>query len=386
MKRANSSVLSGALLVLLSPSLPLVCGACGSDEASAPSATKPASSPEADPAPKRAEQLRARLTPGQDPVLARDVLEKIAFLAVENAADETQEIVAFDAEGMRLGALTDDKRIKLELDFCPATRRVAYVSRYEKDPDRFDIITMDLDGGNGVNVTLEFPTPEAGLAVLKGGVGKRMLPNRCPSFSRSGDKIYFAHRKDAVWSLHVTSAKAAVVPELLFAGPKDDGGRRRAQLFDHPEVSPDEQMIACVQRRGGDPESIGLLDLSSRGGEPVFRGKIAFAAEDRLEYPRFSPDGKQLLYLRQNLSRGTSEIRVQSVESVLSGEGEGELVFGCPPSAIARWARNGTAIVLGADLGQGEKVYLIDLEAPDRTPHLLGGSKVALRNPVWIER
>ncbi len=396
MRRLNTLgvVVTGVAVFCMSVSF-----GCGSNEdAPVPSSVKSESSAgkgtQASAEKAMAKRVRTELTVSTESMLDAEEVAKTAFLAVETDKSHSQEIVAFEATGERIGPITDDGRLKFDICYSPKTKRIVFISRYERDPNRWDIYSMALDGSDSRNLTLESPPPEEAIELMGRGVGSRVLRNGCPSFTPDGGKVLFHQTTpDGILSLlqvgDLKTAAPAVVLRQGENGDKDTGSRSRPPLtYDDAQLSPDGSLVVCVQRPQGSGGRIGIMNLSASAGDAdEWVGFLEFTLEERAQRPRFSPDGTNILYTVSDLKASESNIFLIGVDEIKKGSSTPRFLVSGKRGMTGNWLPEGNGIVIGGDLGDGEQVYKVmigDDPEEELVPERLSKTPEILRHPVWI--
>jgi dipeptidyl aminopeptidase/acylaminoacyl peptidase len=116
------------------------------------------------------------------------------------------------------------------------------------------------------------------MAALNGGAPKRLAEGNSPAVSPKGDRIVFI-RAGQVWTIGVAGDEKAV--QLIHA--KGAAGELR--------WAPDGSKIAFINNRG-DHAFVGVYEFGTKSV------RYLDASVDRDNYPVWSPDGKQLAYIR----------------------------------------------------------------------------------------
>jgi sugar lactone lactonase YvrE len=205
-----------------------------------------------------------------------------------------------------------------------------------------------LDGGS--------PKPDENsttrLWVVTGGAGAHeLLPDRPgsqggPAWSADGTRLAFTEL-GAVEKIYVTNATGAA-PELLgtsCTGECDDNG---------VSFSPDGKQIAFRRilfgsGRSVEPTSsvIATMELATGKVDELRSTEVTFADDHAVnEFPRWSPDGTQLLFYRWPI--GSDGVPTGSALYLVDADGENLREIAAPPFAgDAEWSPDGSTIAFG---------------------------------------
>jgi len=206
------------------------------------------------------------------------------------------------------------------------------------------------------------------LRQLTSGAGNHL----CAAFSPDATQIaYCADGSGAfeIWTMQADGSKQAQLTKL--------GGRA---LF--PDVSPDGARIAFAGTQGSDPNTeVYVVDAATGGGLVALTSCAGAKAGCANDYPAWSPDGKQLVFIHQD-DIDADEAGVNQQVWVMNADGSGAhaLTTGADPKdQVPDWSPDGASIAYASGTGDSEGIWVMD--ADGATPRQISGCTAADAKP-----
>ena len=215
---------------------------------------------------------------------------KIAFFS-EKKKNVESDVYVVDADGKGLRNLTDRQGFDGWPTWHPSGQRLAFTS--DRDGN-LEIYTMSAQGVVGGNLTND------------------AVPDQMPAWSPDGRKIAFATKRGKtlgdIWVM-------------------DPSGGNLQKLTDHrgqdiePRFSLDSNKIAWTTRRFGE----GVIMAMDADGQNKLQ--ISPNPENEKRDPAFSPNGKEIIYIR--FGGGTANVQRRSVKQFKEGGVANECAGDC---------------------------------------------------------
>jgi Tol biopolymer transport system component len=166
-----------------------------------------------------------------------------------------------------------------------------------------------------------------------------------PSWSPDGHRLAFASSRSGLWEIYVIDISSGEV-EQLTDSTKVDG------YASSPSWSPDGKHIAYELARNGKGRDIYIMDADGKNArsianreEPLIRGNHTILRH----FPRWSPDGKRILYTEIEYAPGLKPVASRLV--VRRSDGSNPQVLPTPKGwrmNAGCWASDGAEILFGA--------------------------------------
>jgi Tol biopolymer transport system component len=190
-----------------------------------------------------------------------------------------------DRTGKQVGTAFGDRALYGETVLSPDRTRVAMVKN-DLENETADLYVLDIASGKSTRLT----------------TSKKTEFVQSPIWSPDGKQLAYVQIRDGVEGVYRRPADGAGAEELLYKNPSaflglSDWSRDGRYLsFSNSDLS------------GGALYVLPLTGEAAREPREVFRGQLPLAA------PRFSPDGRYLSYLQQNIQIQKAEVFVRPVE------------------------------------------------------------------------
>ena len=194
-------------------------------------------------------------------------------------------LTLYDRTGKQTGAAFGDRALYGEAALSPDRTHVAMVKN-DLENETADLYVLDIASGKGTRLT----------------TSKRTEFVQSPIWSPDGKQLAYVQIRDGVEGVYRRQADGSGAEELLYKNPSAFLGLSDWSLdgrylsFSNSDLS------------GGALYVLPLTGSETREPREVFRGQLPLAA------PRFSPDGRYLSYLQQNIQIQKAEVFVRPVE------------------------------------------------------------------------
>jgi len=191
----------------------------------------------------------------------------------------------YDRTGKQTGAAFGDRALYGEAALSPDRTHVAMVKN-DLENETADLYVLDIASGKGTRLT----------------TSKRTEFVQSPIWSPDGKQLAYVQIRDGVEGVYRRQADGSGAEELLYKNPSAFLGLSDWSLdgrylsFSNSDLS------------GGALYVLPLTGSEAREPREVFRGKLPLAA------PRFSPDGRYLSYIQQNIQIQKAEVFIRPVE------------------------------------------------------------------------
>lgn len=231
------------------------------------------------------------LTPGMLGNISRDGQRLVFAVPPPAPAPQLQQITVYDREGKVVRKVGDPGRYTQPAFSPDGTRLVAM--KNELRSAQVDFWTFDIATGKGTQVTDD------------------VLPKNNPKWSPDGSQILYVSNRGGYNGVYRRAADGTGGEELLFRYTPGAG----LQLFD---VSLDGKFLAIGS--GGV-----VLVVALTGTDPLARKAIEFSREEfNVGNGRFSPDGRFLAYVSNEINPERYEIYVRAFDASTGTAGDGK--------------------------------------------------------------
>jgi Tol biopolymer transport system component len=212
---------------------------------------------------------------------------------------------------------------------------------------------------------------------LPDGTDRRQLTSGdgnhlCAAFSQDAKTIaYCADASGAfeIWTMAADGSNQAQLTKL--------GGRA---LF--PDLSPDGTKVAFGGTEGTDPNTeIYVVDAATGTGLVALTSCAGGKAGCASDYPAWSPDGKQIVFVHQD-DIDAAEAGVNQQVWVMNADGSHAhaLTTGSDPKdQVPDWSPDGASIAYASGKGNDEGIWVMGADGSN--PHQLSGCKVGDATP-----
>ncbi len=203
----------------------------------------------------------------------------------KNFENNATVMALHDRTGKQVGATFGERALYGETTLSPDRTRVAMVKN-DLENETADLFVLDIASGKSTRLT----------------TSKKTEFVQSPIWSPDGKQIAYVQIRDGVEGVYRRAADGSGAEELLyknnsaFLGLSDWSLDGRYLSFSNSDLS------------GGALYVLPLAAGEKREPREVFRGPLPLGA------PRFSPDGKYLSYIQQNIQIQKTEVFVRPVE------------------------------------------------------------------------
>ena len=255
--------------------------------------------------------------------------------------DGSRNIYVMNDDGSRVRQLTDSPLYDSLPSWSPDGSQIAFMrdlhSAGAGKGQQFDIFIMDADGSNLRNVT-QHPTDDGNVA-----------------WSPDGGFLVFSSSRNGYTDIYTLELATGVLTQLT-DNSKEDG------LSDAPNWSPDGRQIAYEHVVPGQGRHVYIMDADGSNARPLLKGhQPHFNGVNLVSrgFPRWSPDGQQLLYFVDELRWGGRDgavmFRAANRLIIVDKNGRQPKVLKIPQKwhiSKGRWAEDGKQVLFaGADHG-----------------------------------
>lgn len=203
----------------------------------------------------------------------------------KNFENNATVMTLYDRTGKQVGAAFGDRALYGETVLSPDRTRVAVVKN-DPENETADLYVLDIASGKGPRLT----------------TSKKTEFVQSPIWSPDGKQLAYVQIRDGVEGVYRRSADGSGAEDLVykntsaFLGLSDWSRDGRYLSFSNSDLS------------GGALFVLPLTGSGAREPREVFRSQLPLAA------PRFSPDGRYLSYIQQNIQIQKAEVFVRPVE------------------------------------------------------------------------
>lgn len=230
------------------------------------------------------------------------------------------DLYTVDIASGRVTQLTNDQALDATPVWSPDGRSVVFLS-YRTGSGQLHIVNAD---GSGVRK-------------LTDGSGEESLPIFSPDGSKVLYTVRLARREANLRVVDVATGKFTIV-----------GANPAKGVEIEPQWSPDGRRIALVLMTG---DATNIVTMNADGSER--RALTQSEGYDRNNSPRWSADGKRLLFLSLRSPSARQAIRLMNAD----GSDEREIIGGLEEHLVARWAPRGDDIVFVRFHGRGGQIF-----------------------------
>ena len=259
--------------------------------------------------------------------------------------DGNPEIYYQNIDGSNFRRLTDHPAHDEFPTFSPDGTQIVFNSN--REDENFDVYVMNVDG--------------TGVRRLTNWVSDEEVRPGC--WSADGTQIVLASNREGKSNIYIMDVEP-FAPRLVVGD--------KARDFTFPGYSPDGKALVYVSEGEDKSGTVYLRDLTTGRERSLIRSDSADM------YPRFSPDGRSLLFQQRVV--GNAEVCVISVEG-----GEARNLTNSPTrDAEAAWSPDGSRIVFVSNRDGNYDVFnLYVMNADGSNQHRIYYSNAVSNHPSW---
>ena len=220
--------------------------------------------------------------------------------------------------------------------------------------------------GSTADIYSELPDG-SDLRQLTSGSGNHL----CPGFSRDAHTVVYCSDESGpfeIWTMQADGSNQAQLTKL--------GGRA---LF--PDLSPDGATVAFAGTEGSDTHNeIYLVDAATGAGLVTLTSCAGGKEGCANDYPEFSPDGKQIVFIHQDDYSGDNGINQQVWVMNVDGSDAHAVTTGAEPKdQLPTWSPDGKSIAYASGKADSEGIWVVGADGTN--PRQLSGCKAADEAP-----
>ena len=256
----------------------------------------------------------------------------IAFLSDR---DGKGDVYVMNDDGSNVRRVTDTPFTQGNLNWAPDGRRITFATDIYSDVpgsgQQVEIFIISADGSGEQNLT-EHPALDTH-----------------PSWAPDGKLLAFVSSRSENWEIHIMEVATRRVWQLT-----DTRGRGDLVSFaSSPDWSPDGTQIAYTYSKEGQGRQIYIMDADGKNSRPLLkRPPRGIFGGTLLRFgPRWSPDGKHILYKQSEFAAGQGRVANSIVIVDMEAWRPKLTVLDTPARWLingARWADDGNAVLFAA--------------------------------------
>jgi Tol biopolymer transport system component len=240
-----------------------------------------------------------------------------AFKAKQNAKafeNNATRMTFYDRTGKQVGEAFGERALYGAAVLSPDRTRVAFVKN-DLDNESGDLYVLDIASGKTTRLT----------------TSKKTESVQAPIWSPDGKQLAYVQIRDGVEGVYRRPADGTGAEELLYKNP--------SAFLNLSDWSLDGRYMSFAKSdlSGGILYVLPLEGSGAREPREVFRSEMILGA------PRFSPDGRYLSYLQQNIQIQRAEVFVRPVEG---GGGPWQISDGAQSPGF--WRKDGKELYYGS--------------------------------------
>ena len=258
-----------------------------------------------------------------------------AEIVFKSYRDGNSDIYVMNDDGNRVRRLTKGPSFESRAMWSSDGRQIAFGRDLNwkgagQAGQQIDVFIMNADGSRERNLTQHQPALDTN-----------------PSWSPDGRYIAFSSSRSGTWEIHVIDVSTGNVEQLTNSAKRDG-------YAGSPDWSPDGKHIAYALALKGRGRNIYIMDADGKNAKPLIKAAepLILGKTIMRSFPRWSPDGKQILYIERMYNSGRGRFALVSNKLMihrLDGVNSKELsIFREWRLHSACWAEAGTGILLSA--------------------------------------